>query len=213
MAKASDNVFPYIHLAPAAAPSAPAAGSQRLYLDSGDSNKPKLKDSAGVVTALGGSGAVKDFAQAKRTSADVTINSTTFTNVDTGLDLVMSAVTGDVIEVGLAVRCSSASLTYMVFDFHTIVSSAPVNSISTESAASTTVANSFPQWARAKTQDTTGADGGSYFGGSKRYVLQAGDISGGTVTLRLRAFSGGSVTVKATDPMLYVFATNLGPQL
>lgn len=56
MAKASDNVFPYIHLAPAAAPASPASGSQRLYLDSADGNKPKLKDSAGVVTTIGGSG-------------------------------------------------------------------------------------------------------------------------------------------------------------
>ena len=57
MAKASDNVYPYVHVAPAAAPSSPAAGSQRLYLDSGDSNKLKRKDSSGtVVTIEGGSG-------------------------------------------------------------------------------------------------------------------------------------------------------------
>jgi len=56
MAKASDNVFPYIHLAPGAAPAAPAAGSQRLYIDSAD-GKPKLKDSAGVVSSLGGGSA------------------------------------------------------------------------------------------------------------------------------------------------------------
>jgi hypothetical protein len=49
--------------------------------------------------------------------------------------------------------------------------------------------------------------------GSKRYTLQAGDISGGTVTLRLRAFTGAECTVRATDPMLYIQATNLGPQL
>ena len=59
MAKASDNVFPYVHVAPAAAPSSPAAGSQRLYLDSADGNKLKRKDSSGTVTTIegGGSGA------------------------------------------------------------------------------------------------------------------------------------------------------------
>ena len=58
MAKASDNVFPYVHVAPAAAPASPSAGSQRLYLDSADGNKLKRKDSSGVVTTIeGGSGA------------------------------------------------------------------------------------------------------------------------------------------------------------
>ena len=57
MAKASANVFPYVHLAPAAAPASPAAGSQRLYLDSGDSNKLKRKDSSGTVTTIEGGGA------------------------------------------------------------------------------------------------------------------------------------------------------------
>lgn len=57
MAKASDNVFPYLHVAPAAAPASPAAGSQRLFLDSADGNKLKRKDSSGVVTTIeGGAG-------------------------------------------------------------------------------------------------------------------------------------------------------------
>lgn len=55
MAKASDNLFPYVHLVPAAAPSSPASGSQRMYLDSGDSNKLKRKDSSGTVTTVEGS--------------------------------------------------------------------------------------------------------------------------------------------------------------
>lgn len=56
MAKASDNVFPYLHVSPGAAPASPASGSQRLYLDSADGNKLKRKDSSGtVVTVEGGS--------------------------------------------------------------------------------------------------------------------------------------------------------------
>lgn len=56
MAKASDNLFPYVHLVPAAAPASPAAGSQRLYLDSGNSNKLSRKDSSGVVVVVEGGG-------------------------------------------------------------------------------------------------------------------------------------------------------------
>jgi hypothetical protein len=62
MPKASDNLFPYVHLVPAAAPASPAAGAERIYLDSGDGNKLKRKDSSGTVTTVegGGSGGVGD---------------------------------------------------------------------------------------------------------------------------------------------------------
>lgn len=56
MAKASDNLFPYVHLVPAAAPAAPAAGAERIYLDSGDGNKLKRKNSSGTVTTVEGGG-------------------------------------------------------------------------------------------------------------------------------------------------------------
>lgn len=73
MAKASDNLFPYVHLVPAAAPASPAAGSQRLYLDSADSNKLKRKDSSGTVTTIegggGGGGGTSGFTQCRK-SAD-----------------------------------------------------------------------------------------------------------------------------------------------
>lgn len=55
MAKASDNLFPYLHLVPAAAPSSPAAGAERVYLDSAD-GKLKRKDSSGTVTTIEGGG-------------------------------------------------------------------------------------------------------------------------------------------------------------
>ena len=221
MAKASANVFPYVHLAPAAAPASPAAGSQRLYLDSGDSNKLKRKDSAGTVVTIegggGGSGqGLKDFAQAKRTSGDITVNSTTFTNVDTGLDLVMTAAAGDVIECKLMAKGgkSTAGTTYLVFDFQTIVSGSPVNSVTSETTAGTGLTNSFPAWGEGLlVTNNNGSSPNRVFSGSKRYTLQAGDISGGTVTLRLRAFCGASCVVSANDPLLYVEATNLGPQL
>jgi hypothetical protein len=62
VAKASANLFPYVHLVPAAAPASPAAGAERIYLDSGDGNKLKRKNSSGTVTTVEGGGgtAVKD---------------------------------------------------------------------------------------------------------------------------------------------------------
>lgn len=65
MAKASDNLFPYVHLVPAAAPASPAAGSQRLYLDSGNSNKLTRKDSAGATTVVEGGGGGSTFIGAR----------------------------------------------------------------------------------------------------------------------------------------------------
>jgi hypothetical protein len=61
MAKASDNLFPYVHVVPAAAPASPAAGSQRLYLDSADSNKLKRKDSSGTVVSIEGGGSIPSW--------------------------------------------------------------------------------------------------------------------------------------------------------
>lgn len=57
MAKASDNAYPSVLIVPGAAPVAPGAGQQRLFLDSADGNKLKRRDSAGsVVTVEGGAG-------------------------------------------------------------------------------------------------------------------------------------------------------------
>ena len=56
MAKASDNLYPYVHVVPAAAPTSPATGAERLFLDSADGNKLKRKNSAGTVTPIEGSG-------------------------------------------------------------------------------------------------------------------------------------------------------------
>lgn len=53
MAKASDNVFPLVRLAPGSAPATPPSGQQVLFIDSAD-GKPKLKDSSGTVTGVGG---------------------------------------------------------------------------------------------------------------------------------------------------------------
>lgn len=73
MAKASDNPYPSIILTPGGAPSSPSAGQQRLYLDSGDSNKLKRKDSSGtVVTVEGGGGSLTVQDENSNVSTSVT---------------------------------------------------------------------------------------------------------------------------------------------
>lgn len=84
MAKASDNVYPYVHVAPAAAPASPASGSQRLFLDSGDGNKLKRKDSTGTVTTIegGGGGILACTSYNPGTLANPTSTSTTLVDID-----------------------------------------------------------------------------------------------------------------------------------
>lgn len=60
MAKASDNIFPLLRLAPGTAPATPAAGSAALFIDSADGSL-KTKDSAGVVKAIGSGGGNRDL--------------------------------------------------------------------------------------------------------------------------------------------------------
>jgi hypothetical protein len=76
MAKASDNVFPKLIVAEGTVPSNPAAGQQKLYVDSAD-HKLKRVNSSGAVTAIesagGGGSTVKDrrwTAAATSTSID-----------------------------------------------------------------------------------------------------------------------------------------------
>jgi len=53
MAKASDNVYPKLIVSEGTAPASPAAGQQKLFVDSAD-HKLKRKDSAGTVTTVEG---------------------------------------------------------------------------------------------------------------------------------------------------------------
>lgn len=104
MAKVSANLFPYLHLVPAAAPASPAAGAERLYLDSGDGNKLKRKNSSGTVTTIegaGGGGAVPTRVRTQgAATADYATSSTTFVDLDnTYFSTSIAAVVGDEIEV------------------------------------------------------------------------------------------------------------------
>lgn len=77
MAKGSDNPFPSVLLVESSAPATPSSGDQRLFIDIAD-HTPKLKDSTGAVTALGGGsgGSGGSLSHASdQLSADVTMAS------------------------------------------------------------------------------------------------------------------------------------------
>lgn len=148
------------------------------------------------------------YARAKRTSGNLTLNSTTWANVDTGLDLVLNASSGDVIEYCVSAIWGSAAVVNG-FDVVTMVSGSPVNSFGLDAAAPTTYAalNSVGAW-----YAQTGAE--ITVSGSIFRTLAAGDISAGTVTLRLR-YVGSSATNRTlyavSSAPIEVWARNLGP--
>jgi hypothetical protein len=55
MAKASDNVFPKLIVSEGTTPSSPAAGSQKLFIDSADHKLKRVDSSGAVSTVEGGS--------------------------------------------------------------------------------------------------------------------------------------------------------------
>ena len=82
MAKASDNLYPYVHVVPAAAPASPAAGSERLFLDSADGNKLKRKNSSGSVTTIESSGGTPGRVLLKETILAAAVATVSFTSTD-----------------------------------------------------------------------------------------------------------------------------------
>lgn len=76
MTVASDNKFPKIVITESAAPSSPAAGDQKLFIDSSDKHL-KLKNSAGAVTDLQAAARVPQVIQMKTagvSAASVTLD-------------------------------------------------------------------------------------------------------------------------------------------
>jgi len=141
-------------------------------------------------------------ARAKRTSGYITLSSTTWANVDTGLDLTIAAEEGDVLAVSLAGLLGAASGQGCGIDVVTVVSGSPVNSLSGQNGA--------------------GDYGWLYTGvaeagltGTIQYPVVAGDISGGNVILRLR-YRQSSTTNRlfyagtGGDPMFNWSVVNLG---
>ena len=152
---------------------------------------------------------LKDFGRVKRTAGDIALGSVvtpTWADVETSLDIVLTAATGDFIEYGISGLLGSGTDTF--FDVATIVSSAVVTYFS--SGTSTATAGGASGWYGRPSLifPVTGS--------LMSPALVSGDISSATVTLRLRYSKGGSSgrTFYATpgDPLI-VWAKNLGPAM
>lgn len=136
-----------------------------------------------------------DIDRAARASTDLTLNSTSVANVDTGLDITLSGVvTGDLARVWASGVYGSQDVTCQMF-VATIVSGSPVNYF----VSGTSTPLPIAAWGKElSTEDFPP------FGGGDEYVLQSGDISAGSVTLRLRYKTG-------TAANLTLFANSAAP--
>lgn len=131
-----------------------------------------------------------NFVRNDRTAGDLTLNSTTWADVDNGLDATVAAETGDWLLVGLsAFWGNQASVGFL--DAVSLVAGAPVNSITLKGAPNNS-AFGVLAWGGAVSQQ-------GYAGGAIPYQVQAGDLSTGNVTLRLRyrTFSAVNKTLGA----------------
>ena len=148
------------------------------------------------------------YARAKLTSGNITLNSNSvWANVSTSLDLTLNASTGDVIEYAISGVMSNAAVE-SYFDVVTIVSSSPVNSFGNDG----TPAN--PGTSYGIQGFLAGANAVATLSGSAFRTLVAGDISSGTVLLRLRYANGGATTrlLNSTAAQPWeVWARNHGP--
>lgn len=148
------------------------------------------------------------FASFLRTAGDYTLNSTTWTSVDTTSDLTITASAGDVIETGINGLFGNQS-TICFLDVVTRVSGSNVTSFSTRSAA------------------PSGSTGGAYMpgcysvasvyaliSGKAHLTLASGDISSGNVTCRLQ-FRTTTAAVRSVygsgSDLFYWYIRNLGP--
>lgn len=123
--------------------------------------------------------AIKDMDSIIRSAGDLTLNNAAWTDVPSLGDLTVTATTGDIILVNPVGLWGSENVLTSL-DCATIVSAAPVNYVSTRSG--TPAALGVGSWFG----DNNTAGVNMVIGGPVQYPVQAGDVSGGTVTLRLR---------------------------
>lgn len=151
----------------------------------------------------------RTFKSARRTAGDISLNSTSWVNVDTGLDLTLAAAIGDVIEVGIN-GMANAEATSLYLDVVTLVAGSPAGSFGATAAAPGASPPNYgvPAW--------SGANGVlSWLGAPVHKTIVAGDLASGYVTLRLRGATGGGVakTLRAdgTNWSFEFWARNIGP--
>lgn len=154
----------------------PTLGAGEIGVES-DSGAFKIGDGVAAWTALPYVPRIVDFASAVRTAGDLSFaTANVWANVSTTLDLVLTGVkAGDLVEFVPSFLVNAAANT-LVLDVCTLVGGNPVSYFGTAGGASD---NGVCGWYCGSGQ-YTGAQGPAF------YFLASGDISGGTVTLRLR---------------------------
>lgn len=135
------------------------------------------------------------IATAVRTSSSINFTSSGWQNVDTGMDLVFSDVkVGDYVTYSPNFYVGSAA-NALAFDVATIVSGSPVNYFGTAGGASD---DGVMAWYCPSNANVP-------VSGEAFYVVQSGDISSGSLTLRLRVRPTNTTTrtisAVSTDPM------------
>ena len=140
-----------------------------------------------------------------RTAGDYSVTSTTWTNLDTSLDLQMECQVGDIIRVHInAMWGSQVNTGYL--NVCTVVSNNPVNFVGpTEQSGNTGI----PAWIGQSSM-------AGPIGAAKRYMVAAGDLTSGQVTFRLRTMVNAATPPKilaanSTSPLEFAIE-NIGPQ-
>lgn len=110
------------------------------------------------------------------TAGDITLSNTTWAAIAGPDDLVVEAAAGDVLAISMSCLWGNQTATAYV-DMYTMVSGSPVNKVSGGDASTSDYG--IAAWSAGQPSELVNA-GGTFF-----YIVQAGDVSGGQVTLRL----------------------------
>jgi hypothetical protein len=151
----------------------------------------------------GGGGVEADYVI--RTAGDYVRNTNTaWEDLDTGLDLTLTAASGDTVEVGISSYWQGTNTTAYL-DVATVVSGSPVTYFS--NGTGTPASEGVACWR--SPGNTVGTVAGSVM-----LTLGSGDVSGGEVVLRIRIRDTDSVNSKRlradSDQPLQFWAKNLG---
>lgn len=146
---------------------------------------------------------------ATRTAGDVTLT-TSLSAVDTGIDLVIPAIAGDVLVLGISagLDASTDATDYVILEARIMVSSSGVRSLGSNQA--TFPGGQGTWWAPAM---PTTVQGIARIHGSFAYTVVSGDISSGNVTIRLYGkvpTTGRNIRANNTYDPLHWWVTNTG---
>lgn len=130
---------------------------------------------------------------ARRTSGNITLNSTSWANVDTGLDIVLKAQAGDVIEATVNAWVGAENVVAL-FNVVTVVSGSALNGFA-EAGAEAAAGEGMGGW-----YSRVDTSYGYTLTGVGHYTVVSGDIVSGLVTFRLRykTATGTNRTLRAS---------------